>query len=125
MSQNALVIDSVKLAAQFLAPKGNFVTKVIIFFLFFFFGIVELGFYVLCGNRVALFSVSHNQPIGLWVLTRVITCTTHYLCNTLFSCSSLICFLYKNTLLYCITHFNIQRIIHNSNSVYFFFLGCF
>ena len=36
MSQNALVIDSVKLAAQFLAPKGNFVTKVIIFFLFFF-----------------------------------------------------------------------------------------
>ncbi|CAM8968904.1 unnamed protein product [Rhodiola kirilowii] len=27
-SQNALVIDSVKLATQFLAPKGNFVTKV-------------------------------------------------------------------------------------------------
>ncbi|GMY10001.1 adomet-dependent rrna methyltransferase spb1 [Fagus crenata] len=28
MSQNALVIDSVKLATQFLAPKANFVTKV-------------------------------------------------------------------------------------------------
>ncbi|KAE8668143.1 isoflavone reductase-like protein [Hibiscus syriacus] len=28
MSQNALVIDSVKLATQFLAPKGTFVTKV-------------------------------------------------------------------------------------------------
>ncbi|KAF2317638.1 hypothetical protein GH714_033034 [Hevea brasiliensis] len=28
MAQNALVIDSVKLATQFLAPKGNFVTKV-------------------------------------------------------------------------------------------------
>uniref|UniRef100_A0A7N0SZQ7 rRNA methyltransferase n=1 Tax=Kalanchoe fedtschenkoi TaxID=63787 RepID=A0A7N0SZQ7_KALFE len=27
-SQNALVIDSVKLATQFLAPKGNFITKV-------------------------------------------------------------------------------------------------
>lgn len=27
-AQNALVIDSVKLATQFLAPKGNFVTKV-------------------------------------------------------------------------------------------------
>ncbi|CAH2077950.1 unnamed protein product [Thlaspi arvense] len=28
MSQNALVIDSVKLATEFLAPKGNFITKV-------------------------------------------------------------------------------------------------
>ena len=28
MSQNALVIDSIKLATQFLAPKGTFVTKV-------------------------------------------------------------------------------------------------
>lgn len=28
VAQNALVIDSVKLATQFLAPKGNFVTKV-------------------------------------------------------------------------------------------------
>ncbi|KAL1059973.1 hypothetical protein V6Z11_1Z138200 [Gossypium hirsutum] len=28
MSQNALVIDSVKLATQFLAPKGTFVTKI-------------------------------------------------------------------------------------------------
>ncbi|KAL0738983.1 hypothetical protein Bca4012_015193 [Brassica carinata] len=27
MSQNALVIDSVKLATEFLAPKGNFITK--------------------------------------------------------------------------------------------------
>ncbi len=126
MSQNALVIDFVKLAAQFLAPKGNFVTKVIIFFLFF----LELlnwvlGFYVLCGNRVALFSVSYNQPIGFWVVTRLFTCTTHYLCNTLFSCSSLIGLIFKTTLLICITHFNIQRIIHNSNNVYFFFLGCF
>lgn len=30
MSQNALVIDAVRLATQFLAPKGIFVTKVII-----------------------------------------------------------------------------------------------
>jgi hypothetical protein len=29
-------------------------------------------------------------------------------------CTSLICLLYKGTLLYCITYFNIQRIIHNS-----------
>ncbi|CAN7033217.1 unnamed protein product [Brassica rapa subsp. trilocularis] len=28
MSQNALVIDSVKLATEFLAPRGNFITKV-------------------------------------------------------------------------------------------------
>lgn len=28
MSQNALVIDAVKLATQFLAPKGTFITKV-------------------------------------------------------------------------------------------------
>lgn len=34
MSQNALVIDSVRLATQFLAPKANFVTKVIILFWF-------------------------------------------------------------------------------------------
>ena len=34
MSQNALVIDSVRLATQFLAPKANFVTKVIFFFRF-------------------------------------------------------------------------------------------
>lgn len=38
MSQNALVIDSVRLATQFLAPKANFVTKVI-----FFFSVFELG----------------------------------------------------------------------------------
>lgn len=34
MSQNALVIDSVKLATQFLAPKGTFVTKVCVLFFF-------------------------------------------------------------------------------------------
>ena len=31
-SQNALVIDSVKLATEFLAPKGTFLTKVSFYF---------------------------------------------------------------------------------------------
>lgn len=47
MSQNALVIDAVRLATQFLAPKGTFVTKVMILILFFksffFFLVLELG----------------------------------------------------------------------------------
>jgi len=38
MAQNSLVIDSVRLATQFLAPKGTFVTKVRFIFL----GFVEL-----------------------------------------------------------------------------------
>jgi hypothetical protein len=43
-------------------------------------------------------------------------CIAHYLCTTPFPCTSLICLIYKGTLLYCITYFNIQRITHNSNT---------
>lgn len=52
MSQNALVIDSVRLATQFLAPKANFVTKVIFFFRFLNW---VLGFYLFYKNGAALF----------------------------------------------------------------------
>lgn len=40
MSQNALVIDAVRLATSFLAPKGTFVTKVGCIIDFFFLGYI-------------------------------------------------------------------------------------
>ena len=55
-------------------------------------------------------SVSHNHLYAF--LVQHLTCAilsllAHYL----------YVFLYKDTLLYCITHINIQKIIHNSNMV--------
>jgi hypothetical protein len=83
-----------------------------------------LPFYLIHPHTYSFILNLPIRSIGLWALAYVYTylcitlfpCTTHYLCTTPFPCTSLICLLYKGTLLYCITHFNIQRIIHNTNN---------